>query len=109
MDSFELEQLEKARARSGEAYIEFLRNPQMSLGVYKLHAGELDTQEPHSEDEVYFCAAGRALITVAAEDQPVQPGSIIFVGAQVDHRFHTITEDLTLLVFFAPAEGSNQS
>jgi mannose-6-phosphate isomerase-like protein (cupin superfamily) len=109
MDSFELEQLEKARAWSGEAYLEFFRNPRMSIGVYSLHAGELDTQEPHSEDEVYYCAAGRALISVASEDQPVQPGSIIFVGAQVDHRFHTITEDLTLLVFFSPSEGSNQS
>jgi mannose-6-phosphate isomerase-like protein (cupin superfamily) len=109
MDSFELEGIEKARARSGEAYLEFFRNPRLSVGLYKLHAGELDRQEPHGEDEVYYCAAGRAMIRVAGEDRPVQAGSIIFVGAQVDHRFHTITDDLTLLVFFAPAEGSIQS
>src|SRR5437763_12019884 len=36
MDTFELEQIEKERARSGEAYLEFFRIPQMSLGVYKL-------------------------------------------------------------------------
>lgn len=109
MDSFELEEIEKARARSGEAYLEFFRNPRLSVGLYKLLAGEVDSQRPHGEDEVYYCAAGRAVVRVAGEDRSVQPGSIIFVGAQVDHCFHTITEDLTLLVFFAPAEGSIQS
>jgi len=35
-------------------------------------------------------------------------GSIVFVAARVPHRFHSIAEDLTVLVFFAPAEYSNQ-
>ena len=35
-----------------------------------------------------------------------EPGGILFVGADVRHRFHGIEEDLTALVFFAPAEGS---
>jgi mannose-6-phosphate isomerase-like protein (cupin superfamily) len=105
MDAFELGQLEKERAESGEAYLEFFRIPQMSLGVYKLEAGALDAQEPHTEDEIYYIASGRGMITVGDEDRPVQPGNIIFVGANINHRFHSITEDLLLLVFFAPAEG----
>ncbi len=32
--------------------------------------------------------------------------TIIFVKAGVEHRFHTITENLSLLVFFAPAESA---
>jgi quercetin dioxygenase-like cupin family protein len=39
-----------------------------------------------------------------SEDQSVSEGSIIFVAAGVDHRFYEITEELVLLVFFAPAE-----
>jgi len=31
---------------------------------------------------------------------------VVFVQANIEHRFHTITEDLTILVFFAPAEYS---
>jgi mannose-6-phosphate isomerase-like protein (cupin superfamily) len=108
MDSFEIGQLEKRRSESGELYLEFFRIPQLSLGVYTLRAGEADLQEPHREDEVYYCTAGRGQIQVAGEDRPVQPGSIIFVGAHADHRFHTITEDLILLVFFAPAEGTTK-
>jgi mannose-6-phosphate isomerase-like protein (cupin superfamily) len=109
MKMFELEQIEKHRARSGKAYLEFLRIPQMSLGVYKLRAGELDPQKPHAEDELYYVAGGRGMIKVGDEDRPVQSGSIVFVAANVEHRFHSITEDLLLLVFFAPAEGTIQS
>jgi hypothetical protein len=31
---------------------------------------------------------------------------VVYVAAQVEHRFHTIEEELQVLVFFAPAEGS---
>ena len=109
MDLFEIEQIDRRRAESGEAYLEFFRIPKMSLGVYKLEAGALDAQEPHREDEIYYVSSGRGMIAVGDEDRPVQPGSIIFVEANVNHRFHSITEDLVLLVFFAPAEGTVKS
>ena len=54
---------------------------------------------------MYLVLNGRGRIIVNGEDQPVQKGSIIFVGKHVEHRFHSITEDLQLLVFFAPAES----
>lgn len=108
MDSFEIGDIEKRRSESGEAYLEFFRIPQLSLGVYTLRAGEKDRQEPHREDEVYYCVAGRGQIQVAGENQSVQQGSVIFVAAEAKHHFHSITEDLTLLVFFSPAEGTTR-
>jgi quercetin dioxygenase-like cupin family protein len=41
---------------------------------------------------------------VGSEDQAIAEGSVIFVSANVDHRFHEVSEELTVLVFFAPAE-----
>jgi quercetin dioxygenase-like cupin family protein len=38
----------------------------------------------------------------------VQAGSIVYVAKNVEHRFHSIEEELTVLVFFAPAEYSNK-
>ena len=76
------------------------------MGVYKLPAGGTDTQSPHTEDEAYYVVSGKATVEVDGEDSPVAAGSIVFVPALVDHRFKDITEDLVLLVFFAPAEGS---
>jgi mannose-6-phosphate isomerase-like protein (cupin superfamily) len=104
MQAYETPQLLQQRRSSGKLYLEFLREPSMSLGMYSLPAGGTDLQKPHSKDEVYYVINGRATIRVAEEDRLVQPGSIIFVAANVPHRFHSITEDLEVLVFFAPAE-----
>jgi quercetin dioxygenase-like cupin family protein len=43
---------------------------------------------------------------VGSDDQAVSAGSIIFVAANVEHRFYDISEELVVLVFFAPAESS---
>jgi mannose-6-phosphate isomerase-like protein (cupin superfamily) len=46
--------------------------------------------------------SGRGDILVSDERRAVQAGSIVFVAKHVDHRFVDITEDLSILVFFAP-------
>ncbi len=106
MDAFELPQILNQRADTHTPYLEFLRVASMSLGVYVLPAGGVDPQKPHTEDEIYYVVSGRGTVIVADEERPVQPGSIIFVAAGVEHRFHNIYEDLSLLVFFAPPEYS---
>lgn len=106
MQAFELNDLIQTHAELGKLYYEFIREASLSLGLYLLPAGGTDPQQPHNEDEVYYVINGRAHITVGDETQAIQPGSTIFVGKHVPHKFHDIIEDLTLLVFFAPAEGS---
>jgi len=106
MDAFELSQLIAQQQVSNERYLEFLHVPALSAGLYVLPAGGIDAQQPHTEDEVYYVVSGRGSIRVADEDRPVDVGSIIYVQAGVEHRFHSIVEELTLLVFFAPAEYS---
>jgi quercetin dioxygenase-like cupin family protein len=106
MDAFELQQLQDERDRAQRAYLEFLRVPSLSAGLYVLPAGGIDPQQPHTEDEVYYIASGRGAIQVAGESRAVTAGSIVFVKAGDEHRFHSITEELVILVFFAPAEYS---
>ena len=103
---FEIEQLQQQRGQAGKLYLEFLRIPSMSAGVYVLSAGSTDPQTPHKEDEMYYVVGGRARMRVGSEDHAISAGSVIFVAANVDHRFHDIAEELTVLVFFAPAESS---
>lgn len=109
MDAFNITELIKERERTARSYLEFFRADSLSLGVYNLAAGESDLQQPHDEDEVYYVVAGRGSAKVDAEDREVERGDVIFVRAGVEHRFHSITEDLTLLVFFAPAESHTES
>lgn len=105
MDAFEISQLILEQRRSGRSYLEFLRVPTLSVGIYSLPAGGVDPQKPHQADEVCYVVEGRGSIQVGTEDRTVEPGTIVFVAAGVEHYFHTITEDLTVLVFFAPAES----
>ena len=105
MDAFEISQLIIEQQRLGKSYLEFLRVPALSVGLYALPAGGVDPQLPHTEDEVYYVVEGRGFIRVGEKDRPVEPGSIVFVAANVEHRFHTISEDMKILVFFAPAES----
>ena len=106
MDAFELADVEANRERSGRPYLEFITVPDLSVGLYVLAAGQPDLQQPHAEDEVYYVVSGAGRITVGDEVREVRPGSIVFVAAKVPHRFHDITDDLTLFVAFGPAEGS---
>jgi mannose-6-phosphate isomerase-like protein (cupin superfamily) len=108
MDTFELPHLIEQRADSDKLYLEFFKVPDLSMGLYVLPAGGVDPQSPHTEDEVYYVVSGRAKIRVANEDSIVQAGSIVYVAKNVEHRFHSIEEELTVLVFFAPAEYSNK-
>ena len=109
VETFDVASLEEARAevqhRTGELYLEFLRRDSMSCGLYVLEAGATDPQEPHQEDEVYLVLSGRARLRAGDRDDPVGPGSVLFVGRTVPHRFHDITERLSVLVLFAPAES----
>lgn len=106
MQAFDLAELLAAHAEAGALYHEFLRAPSLSAGLYILPAGTPDPQRPHTEDEVYSVISGRGRIRVGDEDREVRAGSIVFVAAGVEHRFHTIAEDLTILVLFAPARGT---
>ncbi len=104
MEAFDLARL--LSSPSEEPYYEFLRVPSLSVGLYALPAGATDPQRPHTEDEVYHVVGGRARIRVGGEDRAVEAGTVVFVEAGVEHRFYAIEEDLTVLVFFAPAEGT---
>jgi mannose-6-phosphate isomerase-like protein (cupin superfamily) len=96
--------VEEQLADSGKLYREFMRVPAMSVGLYVLVAGATDRQKPHREDEVYYVLRGRARFKAGSEDREVSAGSVLFVAAEVGHRFYDITEELAVLVVFSPAE-----
>jgi mannose-6-phosphate isomerase-like protein (cupin superfamily) len=99
--AFRLADLEERQARGDDPWLEFFRTSTLRTGLYVLPAGAKDPQGPHQQDEVYYLIKGRAVLTVDGEEHPVAPGAVIFVRAGIDHRFHSITEELEVLVFFA--------
>ena len=92
------------RAASRSPYLEFLRVPDLSAGLYVLAAGAVDTQAPHTEDELYVVLSGRGELRVGGVSKPVGVGSLCYVRAGEEHAFHSVVESLRLLVVFGPAE-----
>jgi quercetin dioxygenase-like cupin family protein len=90
----------------GTHWTEQLRVPDLSVGTYSIPAGGFDGQVPHSEDEIYLVTAGYATLESGGARALVHPGSVIYVPAGEVHRFTEITEDLAVVVLFAPAEYS---
>ncbi len=109
MDVWDLDELEAARTVSGRLYHEFISVPDLSGGLYVLEAGATDPQSPHAEDELYVVMSGSAKVRIGGEVRPVAAGSVIFVAANVEHKFLDIEERLVLMVMFGPAEYSRQA
>jgi mannose-6-phosphate isomerase-like protein (cupin superfamily) len=99
----------QARAVTDGYAAEVLRSDKLSVGLYILAAGATDDQTPHGEDEVYYAVRGRGTLTVGAENHRVSPGTLLFVPATAVHFFHDISEELVLVVFWAPPEGTVQA
>jgi mannose-6-phosphate isomerase-like protein (cupin superfamily) len=99
---FEHRELRQRRVEAGRPYLEFLRSETFELGLYELAAGSEDTQQPHDEDEVYVVLSGRGRFVVDGDDLAVGPGTVLFVEKHAVHRFHSIEEDLSIVVAFSP-------
>jgi len=93
---------------SGEhnSWIPQFASDDLSLGTYSIPAGGLDDQTPHTEDEIYMVRSGRATLVTTSGIVDVGPGSVVFVPAGEPHRFTEVSEDLALVVVFAPPYGS---
>jgi quercetin dioxygenase-like cupin family protein len=93
-------------ATGGDNWVEHLRVPDLSCGTYSLPAHGTDPQEPHTEDELYVCTAGRATLWTPGASAEMTPGAVAYVPAGEEHRFIEIADDFTVLVVFGPAEDS---
>jgi mannose-6-phosphate isomerase-like protein (cupin superfamily) len=76
----------------------------MSVGLYILPVGAEDKQTPHMADEVYVVLEGRGRLRVVDEEIEVKAGSVISVDHGEDHQFFDVSEDLQMLVVFAPPD-----
>jgi mannose-6-phosphate isomerase-like protein (cupin superfamily) len=102
---FTLDELTRRVEGKEVQFVEFLRSPGLTCGMYRLPAGARDMQAPHLEDEVYFVVSGRAKIKVAGKEQEITAGTILYVRATSEHTFFDIEEELTLVAVFGPTKS----
>ena len=105
--AYEMLDLEEKREALGRPWLPFLDVSTLNAGLYVLPAGGTDSQQPHRTDEVYYVLSGRGVLDVEGEEYAAQSGSVIYVKAHAAHHFHSITEELKVLVFFSKAETAD--
>jgi len=66
---------------------------------------DVDPQQPHTRDEVYFVASGRGEYVCCERRQRFGPTDLLFAAAGVEHRFENFSQDLVLWVLFYGPEG----
>ena len=98
---FELAQLATRLEKEGGYFLDFLKVRNLEAGIIVLHPNEVDTQEPHSDDELYYVIKGNAWMEIGKKKIHVKEGSIIFVPAGLEHRFYGNVVDLVVLYMFA--------
>jgi mannose-6-phosphate isomerase-like protein (cupin superfamily) len=99
IETFDINELTDKMAGDPVEYLEFLKVPRLSCGIYRLAVGGTDTQLPHEEDEIYYVIAGSATFRTDTGEENISTGSVLYVAASAEHRFVDVKEALTLLVF----------
>jgi mannose-6-phosphate isomerase-like protein (cupin superfamily) len=81
-----------------------LRHGSMTLEYYCPKG--VDTQTPHTKDEVYIIARGHGWFRHGAGRTACVQGDALFVPAGVEHRFEEFSADFeTWVIFYGPEGG----
>jgi len=86
--------------RDNSEFLTFFDLEHLQVGILRLRPGEIDTQEPHSTDEVYMVLEGDGFIEIGNKSYDLNKDLFIYVPAQVKHRFHGNKQEIVVLYFF---------
>src|SRR5437016_3105590 len=59
----------------------------------------VDTQQPHTRDEVYVVVRGEGFFVNGPDRHHFGSGDVLFVPAGIEHHFEEFTDDLAVWVF----------
>jgi len=82
-------------------FLNFFDLQHLQAGILRLRPGELDTQEPHSLDEIYLVLEGDGFIEIGKQVHTIKKDLFIFVPAEVRHRFYGNTKEILVVYFFS--------
>jgi mannose-6-phosphate isomerase-like protein (cupin superfamily) len=88
---------------SAEQYAELFKHGTLSVGLYAPRG--TDSQEPHTQDEVYIVMSGKGEFLAGSDTESFGPGDVVFVPAGMEHRFLNFSDDLAVWVIFYRPEG----
>lgn len=96
---FEMEKLISKLEGDENYFLTFINSHGIQAGILRLRPEEEDVQEPHSSDEIYFIIRGDGFIHINGRKYTLIPNSLIYVPANVEHKFYGNTEELLVAYF----------
>ena len=97
------EALAAARAAADGVYGVVFNRGTIEIGYYA-PVGK-DVQEPHAQDEIYVVHSGCGLFELDGDVRPCSAGDVLFVPANVSHRFRDVSDKFGAWVIFVGAAG----
>ena len=85
----------------GERFVEAFRHGSLVIELYA--PIDVDPQQPHDRDEVYFVISGSGDFVLNRQREAFAAGDALFVPARAAHRFENFTRDFSAwVVFYGP-------
>ena len=92
-----------AQLAGGKSSIKLFAHGSLEIEIYRPFG--VDPQKPHRRDEVYVVMSGSGDFVCDGERRPFAPGEVLFVPADMTHRFEEFTVDFAAWVFFYGPDG----
>jgi mannose-6-phosphate isomerase-like protein (cupin superfamily) len=100
--------MERLPGPDGKRFATIFQHGTLLVEIYAPRG--LDSQKPHTRDEVYFVASGSGEYVCGDTRQGFGPTDILFAAAGVAHRFENFSDDFTVWVlFYGPEGGENDA
>jgi mannose-6-phosphate isomerase-like protein (cupin superfamily) len=90
----------------GERFASVIEHGTLTVELYAPRGA--DPQKPHTRDEVYVVTSGTGWFVNGLERHRFGPGDVMFVPAQVAHRFEEFTDDLVVWAVFCSPQKEQQ-
>ena len=97
------EALSRLPGEKGERFATVFEHGTLLVEIYAPRG--IDTQKPHTRDEVYIVAQGSGEFVINDRSEPFGPNDFLFAPAGAEHRFENFTDDLLVWVLFYGPEG----
>jgi mannose-6-phosphate isomerase-like protein (cupin superfamily) len=81
-------------------YKSFIDEDHLDVGVLHLKPGQIDSQQPHAKDEVYFILKGDGFLYLNNEKREIKEHHFYFVPKNTQHNFCDNSKDLIAIYFF---------
>lgn len=97
------EAIEALKKEQDKPFTVLMKNGSMSIEYFV--PKNIDTQQPHKQDEIYVIASGSSQFFRNGEVMDCNKGDVLFVSANMEHRFMNFTDDFGTWVIFYGTEG----